>query len=45
MKQIAELGYPITKYIEKYYLDLSVGVNTDRPQIWFIPITVTHFLV
>jgi hypothetical protein len=37
MKQVAELDYFIIKYIEKYYLDLSVGVNTDKPQIWFIP--------
>jgi 20S proteasome alpha/beta subunit len=37
MKQVAELGYFIIKYIEKFYLDLSVGVNADKPQIWFIP--------
>jgi 20S proteasome alpha/beta subunit len=37
MKQVAELGYFIIKYIERYHLDLPVGVNTDRPQIWFIP--------
>jgi hypothetical protein len=36
-KQVAELGYFIIKYIEKFYLDLSVGVNVDKPQIWFIP--------
>jgi hypothetical protein len=37
MKHVAELGYFIIKYIEKFYLDLSVGVNTYKPQIWFIP--------
>jgi 20S proteasome alpha/beta subunit len=37
MKEVAELGYFIIKYIERYNLDLSVGVNTDKPQVWFIP--------
>ena len=37
MKQVAELGYFAIKYIERYSLDLSVGVNNDKPQIWFIP--------
>lgn len=37
MKEVAELGYFIIKYVEKYSLDLSVGVNKDKPQVWFIP--------
>ena len=36
MKQVAELGYFIIKYIEKYYHDMYVGVNNEKPQVWFI---------
>lgn len=37
MQQIAELGYFTIKYIEKFGLDTTVGVNHRGPQIWFIP--------
>ena len=37
MEQVAELGYFIIKYIEKFNLDLTVGVGINKPQIWFIP--------
>jgi len=37
MEQVAELGYFIIKYIEKFELDNSVGVGSGHPQIWFIP--------
>jgi 20S proteasome alpha/beta subunit len=37
MKQVAEVGYFIIKYIEEFELDLSVGVGYKRPQIWFLP--------
>jgi 20S proteasome alpha/beta subunit len=37
MKQVAELGYFIIKYIERFHLDLAVGVNDSKPQIWFVP--------
>lgn len=37
MLQVAELGYFIVKYIEKYELDSSVGVGSEHPQIWLIP--------
>lgn len=44
MEEIAEVGYLTIKYIEKFDLDLTVGVdpNPDHfplnyPQIWFIP--------
>jgi 20S proteasome alpha/beta subunit len=37
MEQVGELAYFIIKYIEKFELDNSVGVGSERPQIWFIP--------
>jgi hypothetical protein len=43
MKQVAELGYFIIKYIERYSLDLSVGVNNNKPQIWFMPNDASYY--
>ena len=37
MNAIAEIGYFIIKYIEKFNLDYTVGVGSHKPQIWFIP--------
>ena len=37
MEQIAELGYFIIKYIEKFELDRSVGIENYEPDIRFIP--------
>jgi hypothetical protein len=37
MKQVAELGYFVIKYIEDFQLDLSVGIGHKRPQIWYLP--------
>ena len=37
MKQVAELGYFIIRYIEQFRLDLHVGLNRNHPQIWYIP--------
>jgi 20S proteasome alpha/beta subunit len=39
MEQVAELGYFIIRYIEKFELDSSVGVGSEKPQVWFIPDT------
>ncbi len=36
-EKVAELGYFIIKFIEKFELDNSVGLATRKPQIWFIP--------
>jgi 20S proteasome alpha/beta subunit len=37
MEQVAEIGYFIIRYIEKLGLDLSVGLDNDNPQVWYIP--------
>lgn len=37
MEEVAEIGYFIIKYIERFELDRSVGVGDKKPQIWFIP--------
>lgn len=37
MQQITELGCFTIKYIERFGLDTTVGVNHRGPQIWFIP--------
>ena len=37
MKQFAEIGYFIIKYIEKTELDASIGVGNLKPQIWYLP--------
>jgi 20S proteasome alpha/beta subunit len=37
MTQVAELGYFIVKYIERFELDSSVGVGSEHLQIWLIP--------
>lgn len=37
MKQNAELAYFLIKYIEKFELDFTVGVNNHQPQIWYLP--------
>ncbi len=37
MKDIAEIGYFIIKQIEELQLDSSVGVHTNKAQIYFIP--------
>lgn len=36
-EQVAEVGYFIIKYVEKFRLDLSVGLDSNRPQVWYIP--------
>jgi 20S proteasome alpha/beta subunit len=37
MIQVAELGYFIIRYIEDFGLDISVGLDKHKPQIWFLP--------
>ena len=37
MREVAEVGYFIIKYIEKFKLDESVGVGKFYPLIWYIP--------
>ena len=37
MKDTAELGYFIIKYIENFELDFTVGVSNNKPEIWYIP--------
>jgi 20S proteasome alpha/beta subunit len=37
MEQVAELGYFIIRYIEKFELDSTVGVGDGHPQVWLIP--------
>jgi 20S proteasome alpha/beta subunit len=37
MEQVAELGYFIIRYVESFRLDLSVGINNENPQVWYIP--------
>jgi 20S proteasome alpha/beta subunit len=37
MKEVAEIGYFIIKYIEKFKLDESVGIGEFHPLIWYIP--------
>jgi len=37
MEQVAEIGYFIIRYIEKLGLDLSVGLDNENPQVWYIP--------
>jgi len=37
MEEVAELGYFIVRYIEKFELDLTVGAGSNAPQIWFLP--------
>jgi 20S proteasome alpha/beta subunit len=37
MEQVGELGYFIIKYVERFELDNSVGVGSEKPQVWFIP--------
>jgi hypothetical protein len=37
MNLVAEIGYLIIKYVEKFELQNSVGVGNNEPQIWFIP--------
>lgn len=37
MKEVAEIGYFIIKYIEYFELDFSVGIDHTGPQIWYIP--------
>jgi hypothetical protein len=39
MNQVAELGYFIIRYVERFQLDLTVGTGEDRPhpQIILIP--------
>jgi len=37
MLDAAELGFFIIKYIEKFKLNMTVGVNDGYPQIWFVP--------
>jgi hypothetical protein len=37
IKEGAEYGYFIIKYIEKFKLDDAVGVGEFRPQVYFLP--------
>lgn len=37
MEQVAGLGYFIIRYIASFGLDLSVGINNENPQVWYIP--------
>ncbi len=37
MREVAEVGYFIIKYIEKFKLDESVGMGKFYPLIWYIP--------
>jgi hypothetical protein len=38
MLEVAELGFFIIKYIQKYELDNTVGIGDDGyPQVWLIP--------
>ena len=37
MREVAEVGYFIIKYIEKFKLDESVGVGKFYLLIWYIP--------
>jgi hypothetical protein len=37
MQEVAELGYFIIRYIERFQLDNTVGVGNERPQIFFLP--------
>ena len=48
MEEVGELGYFIIKYIQRFELDLTVGVDNirvtnDKPQIWFIPDNVDDY--
>jgi 20S proteasome alpha/beta subunit len=36
MKQVAEIGHFIIKYVEEFDLDRTVGVGDKHPQLWFI---------
>jgi len=40
MKQFAEIGYFIIKYIENTELDASIGVGNLKPQIWYFQINM-----
>ena len=42
MKEVAELGSFIIKYIEDNKLDLTVGVGDLKPQIWYMPLDGTR---
>lgn len=43
MAQVAELGYPSIRMIEKYHSEETIGLSKDnqslnnKPQVWFIP--------
>lgn len=37
LEKLAELGYFIIKYIDKYNLEDRVGLGGQKPQVWFIP--------
>jgi 20S proteasome alpha/beta subunit len=37
MLEVAELGFFIIKYIDKFELDDSVGIGDGYPQVWLIP--------
>lgn len=37
IKQAAEVGYFVIKYIEKLKIDNAVGVGERFPQVWFLP--------
>ncbi len=48
MEEVGELGYFIIKYIQRFELDLTVGVDNlagpnNKPQIWFIPDNVDDY--
>ena len=37
MKQVAELGYFVIALVERHFLDATIGIGDDRPQVFFIP--------
>jgi 20S proteasome alpha/beta subunit len=37
MEQFAELGYFIIRYIEKFRLEGSVGLDNENLQVWYMP--------